>query len=223
MRIVLSNVKLMVNENVYLKDPESSALGKKILNESIQLVKEIGFEAFTFKKLGQRIESNESSIYRYFENKHKLLVYLTSWYWSWMEYRLVFETANLTNPKDRLNKTISLFTEETKDDESTEHINEALLQQIIISDFTKTLLTKEVDEENRNGFFVIYKRVIHRISGIIKEVNNSYPYPDSLASTIVEGALHQHFLKQHLTSLTNCSDEISPSDFYLDLINKVLN
>ncbi|MFL9836230.1 TetR/AcrR family transcriptional regulator [Flavobacterium sp. ST-75] len=223
MRIVLSNVKLMINENVYLKDPESSALGKKILNESIQLIKEIGFEAFTFKKLGQRIESNESSIYRYFENKHKLLVYLTSWYWSWMEYRLVFETANLTNPKDRLNKTVSLFTEETKDDESTEHINEALLQQIIISDFTKTLLTKEVDEENRNGFFVIYKRVIHRISGIIKEVNSSYPYPDSLASTIVEGALHQHFLKQHLTSLTNCSDEISPSDFYLDLINKVLN
>ncbi|MEE1898602.1 TetR/AcrR family transcriptional regulator [Flavobacterium rakeshii] len=223
MRIVLSNVKLMINENVYLKDPESSALGKKILNESILLIKEIGFEAFTFKKLGQRIESNESSIYRYFENKHKLLVYLTSWYWSWMEYRLVFETANLTNPKDRLNKTIALFTEETKDDESTEHINEALLQQIIISDFTKTLLTKEVDEENRNGFFVIYKRVIHRISGIIKEVNSSYPYPDSLASTIVEGALHQHFLKQHLTSITNCSDEISPSDFYLDLINKVLN
>lgn len=223
MRIVLSNVKLMINENVYLKDPESSALGKKILNESILLIKEIGFEAFTFKKLGQRIESNESSIYRYFENKHKLLVYLTSWYWSWMEYRLVFETANLTNPKDRLNKTIALFTEETKDDTSTEHINEALLQQIIISDFTKTLLTKEVDEENRNGFFVIYKRVIHRISGIIKEVNSSYPYPDSLASTIVEGALHQHFLKQHLTSITNCSDEISPSDFYLDLINKVLN
>ncbi|KGO80239.1 TetR family transcriptional regulator [Flavobacterium beibuense F44-8] len=223
MRIVLSNVKLMINENVYLKDPESSALGKKILNESILLIKEIGFEAFTFKKLGQRIESNESSIYRYFENKHKLLVYLTSWYWSWMEYRLVFETANLTDPKDRLNKTIALFTEETKDDESTEHINEALLQQIIISDFTKTLLTKEVDEENRNGFFVIYKRVIHRIAGIIKEVNSSYPYPDSLASTIVEGALHQHFLKQHLTSITNCSDEISPSDFYLDLINKVLN
>lgn len=223
MRIVLSNVKLMINENVYLKDPESSALGKKILNESILLIKEIGFEAFTFKKLGQRIESNESSIYRYFENKHKLLVYLTSWYWSWMEYRLVFETANLTSPKDRLNKTIVLFTEETKDDESTEHINEALLQQIIISDFTKTLLTKEVDEENRNGFFVIYKRVIHRISGIIKEVNSSYPYPDSLASTIVEGALHQHFLKQHLTSITNCSDEISPSDFYLNLINKVLN
>lgn len=223
MRIVLSNVKLMINENVYLKDPESSALGKKILNESILLIKEIGFEAFTFKKLGQRIESNESSIYRYFENKHKLLVYLTSWYWSWMEYRLVFETANLTSPKDRLNKTIALFTEETKDDASTEHINEALLQQIIISDFTKTLLTKEVDEENRNGFFVIYKRVIHRISGIIKEVSSSYPYPDSLASTIVEGALHQHFLKQHLTSITNCSDEISPSNFYLDLINKVLN
>lgn len=223
MRVVLSNVKLIINENVYVKDPESSALGKKILNESILLIDEMGFEAFTFKKLGQKIESNESSIYRYFENKHKLLIYLTSWYWSWMEYRLVFETANLESAHERLKKAILLFTEEIEDDLSTEHINESVLQRIIISDFTKTILTKEVDLENRNGFFLIYKRVIHRISQLIKEVNSNYPYPDSLASSIIEGALHQHFLKQHLKSITNCDDSITPADFYMDMINKVLN
>ncbi|QEE50749.1 TetR/AcrR family transcriptional regulator [Flavobacterium alkalisoli] len=223
MRVVLSNVKLIINENVYVKDPESSALGKKILNESILLIDEMGFEAFTFKKLGQKIESNESSIYRYFENKHKLLIYLTSWYWSWMEYRLVFETANLESANERLKKAILLFTEEIEDDLSTEHINESVLQRIIISDFTKTILTKEVDLENRNGFFLIYKRVIHRISQLIKEVNSNYPYPDSLASSIIEGALHQHFLKQHLKSITNCDDLITPADFYMDMINKVLN
>ena len=223
MRVVLSNVKLIINENVYVKDPESSALGKKILNESILLIDEMGFEAFTFKKLGQKIESNESSIYRYFENKHKLLIYLTSWYWSWMEYRLVFETANLENAHEKLKKAILLFTEEIEDDLSTEHINESVLQRIIISDFTKTILTKEVDLENRNGFFLIYKRVIHRISQLIKEVNSNYPYPDSLASSIIEGALHQHFLKQHLKSITNCDDLITPADFYMDMINKVLN
>ena len=223
MRVVLSNVKLIINENVYVKDPESSALGKKILNESILLIDEMGFEAFTFKKLGQKIESNESSIYRYFENKHKLLISLTSWYWSWMEYRLVFETANLENAHEKLKKAILLFTEEIEDDLSTEHINESVLQRIIISDFTKTILTKEVDLENRNGFFLIYKRVIHRISQLIKEVNSNYPYPDSLASSIIEGALHQHFLKQHLKSITNCDDLITPADFYMDMINKVLN
>ncbi|RYJ44893.1 putative transcriptional regulator, TetR family [Flavobacterium beibuense] len=214
---------MIINENVYVKDPESSALGKKILNESILLIDEMGFEAFTFKKLGQKIESNESSIYRYFENKHKLLIYLTSWYWSWMEYRLVFETANLESAHERLKKAILLFTEEIEDDLSTEHINESVLQRIIISDFTKTILTKEVDLENRNGFFLIYKRVIHRISQLIKEVNSNYPYPDSLASSIIEGALHQHFLKQHLKSITNCDDLITPADFYMDMINKVLN
>lgn len=223
MRVILSNVKLIINENIYLKDPESSALGKRILNESILLIDEIGFEAFTFKKLGQKIDSNESSIYRYFENKHKLLIYLTSWYWSWMEYRLVFETANFEDAGERLKKTILLFTEEIKDDLSTEHINESVLQRIIITDFTKTILTKEVDLENKEGFFLIYKRVIHRISQLIKEVNSNYPYPDSLASSIVEGALHQHFLKQHLKSITNCDDSVTPADFYMDLVNKVLN
>ena len=36
------------------------------------MINELGFEAFTFKKLGINIESPESSIYRYFENKHTL-------------------------------------------------------------------------------------------------------------------------------------------------------
>jgi AcrR family transcriptional regulator len=222
MRVILSNVKLRINENIYLKDPETTPLGRKILSQSVLLIDEVGFEAFTFKKLGQKIQSNESSIYRYFENKHKLLIYLTSWYWSWMEYRLVFETANLVNPHDRLKKTITLFTEEIKDDITTEHINESVLQRIIITDFTKTFLTKEVDEENKNGFFQIYKRVILRISGIIKEVNPDYPYPESLSSNIVEGSLHQHFLGQHIQTITNCNNSVSPADFYIDMVCKIL-
>ena len=80
---LLSTIKIQVNENLYNKDPETSELGKKIIENSIKLIHEIGVEAFTFKKLGKEIQSNESSIYRYFENKHKLLLYLTSWYWSW--------------------------------------------------------------------------------------------------------------------------------------------
>ena len=85
MQDLLANIKIQVNPKTYVKDPETSDLGKKIIQNSILLIDEIGFEEFTFKKLGEKIGSNESSIYRYFENKHKLLVYLSSWYWSWME------------------------------------------------------------------------------------------------------------------------------------------
>jgi len=219
---ILSNIKIQVNEKIFVKDPESSALGKKIIEESIILIDEIGFEDFTFKKLGERIGSNESSIYRYFESKHKLLVYLCSWYWGWMEYRLVFSTSNINDSMEKLKRAITIVTEKIEDDSTTLHINEGILNRIIIVQFTKTLLTKEVDEENKEGFFLVYKRVINRIIDIIKEVNPDYVFAKSLASSIVEGSLHQHFLKEHLKTITNCNDSSTATDFYLDLVQKTL-
>ena len=222
MNTILSNLKIQVNEKIYVKDPETSALGKKIIEQSILLIDEIGFDNFTFKKLGEKIGSNESSLYRYFENKHKLLVYLSSWYWSWMEYKMVFATTNVTDPKEKLRKAITIVTEKVADDTSTEHINEAILNKIIIAEFTETLHTKEVDKENKEGFFLIYKRVINRIVGIVQEVNPTYPYAKSLVSTIVEGSLHQHFLTEHLTTITDCNSSTSITQFYLNLTENVL-
>ena len=100
MKTLLSNLKIDINDKIYLKDPESSDLGKRIIEHSINLIDDIGFDSFTFKKLGAIIGSNESSIYRYFESKHKLLLYLTSWYWGWLEYQLVFSTTNMSNPNE---------------------------------------------------------------------------------------------------------------------------
>ncbi|CAM3890540.1 TetR/AcrR family transcriptional regulator [Flavobacterium sinopsychrotolerans] len=222
MNIILSHLKIQVNEKIYVKDPETSPLGKKIVEQSILLIDEIGFDNFTFKKLGEKIGSNESSIYRYFENKHKLLVYLSSWYWSWMEYKLVFATTNILDPTEKLNKAITIVTEKVTNDTSTEHINEAILNKIIIAEFTKTVQTKEVDQENKEGFFLIYKRVINRIVGIVKEVNPEYPFAKSLVSTIVEGSLHQHFLTEHLKTITDCNESVSTTEFYLNLTTNVL-
>ena len=223
MHTILSNIKIQVHEKIYVKDPETSALGKKIIEHSILLIDEIGFENFTFKKLGEKISSNESSIYRYFESKHKLLLYLCSWYWSWMEYKLVFGTSNITNPLEKLKKAITIVTEKVEDDQATIHINEAILNNIIISEFTKTLLTKEVDEENKEGFFQIYNRLINRIATIVKEVNPEYAFAKSLVSSIVEGSLHQYFLKEHIESITDCNEWISPTDFYLNLAEAVVS
>lgn len=222
MQNILSNIIINVNEKLYVKNPETSDLGKKIIEKSIILIDEIGFENFTFKKLGEKIGSNESSIYRYFESKHKLMLYLSSWYWGWIEYRLVFETNNISNPTEKLKKAITIVTEKIEDDSNTIHINEAILNRIIISEFTKTILTKEVDNENKEGFFLVYKRVINRIIEMILEVNPEYMYAKSLASSIVEGALHQHFLMSHLKTITNCSETNSPTGFYINLITKIL-
>lgn len=222
MQNILSNIIISVNDKLYVKNPETSELGKKIIEKSILLIDEIGFENFTFKKLGERIESNESSIYRYFENKHKLMLYLSSWYWGWIEYKLVFETNNISNPLERLRKAIIIITEKIEDDSATLHINESILNKIIIQEFTKTIITKEIDEENKEGFFLVYKRVINRIIDMINEVNPNYAFAKSLASSVVEGALHQHFLKDHLKTITNCDKDNSPTDFYLNLIETIL-
>ena len=222
MQGLISNFKITINPKLYVKDPETSELGRKIIEQSILLIDEIGFELYTFKKLGERIHSNESSIYRYFENKHKLLVYLSSWYWTWIEYNLVFATQNVTNPVDKLERAITIVTQDIVDDTNTSHINEEILHRIIVSEFNKTFLTKEVDEENKEGFFLVYKSVINRVIAIMQEVNPDYKYAKSLASSIVEGALHQQFIKWHFKTITSFKANENVSEFYIDLVKKVL-
>lgn len=222
MNIVLSNLKIQVNDKIYVKDPETSVLGKKIIQESINLIDETGFEDFTFRKLGERIGSNESSIYRYFDSKHKLMLYLSSLYWGWIEYKLVFATTNISDTREKLRKAVTVVTEKIIDDTSTVLYNESILNKIVIVEFSKNLLTKGVDLENKEGFFLVYKRVINRLIDIINEVNPEYSFAKSLASAVVEGALHQHFLKDHLKTITNCSSNDSVTEFYIDLIEKTL-
>ena len=217
MERLLSNIKISVPEKIYVKDPESSELGKRMVKHSIILIDEIGFEGFTFKKLGDRIDSNESSIYRYFESKHMLLLYLTSWYWSWIEYQLVIETHNLTSA-EKLRNAIRIVTRSVQEDTSFSHIDEVILHRIIINENSKSFLTKEVDNENQEGYFVVYKRIIHRLRDMILEVNPEYPYPSSLASTIIEASLHQHFLKDHFVSITDCGNTVTPTDFLMNLV-----
>ena len=222
MERLLQSIKIAVNEKIYLKDPESSDLGRRIVENSILLIDEIGFEAFTFKKLGDKIGSNESSVYRYFENKHKLLVYLTSWYWGWLEYQLVFATNSIADPKEKLSKAIAIVSRHTVEDQNFTHINEVLLNKIVINESSKSFLTKEVDQENKEGYFIIYKRMVNRLEEMISGVNPNYSYPSSLASTVLDCTLHQHFLRDHFPTLTNCNDTTVPGDFVADLVFKVL-
>ena len=218
---LLSNLKIAVPEKIYLKDPESSALGKRIVEHSIILIDDIGFDSFTFKKLGTIIGSNESSIYRYFESKHKLLLYLSSWYWAWIEYQLVFETHSL-NSSNKLEKAIEIVTRAIKEDSKFSHINEIILNRIMVNENSKSFLTKEVDQENKDGYFVIYKRIVHRLRDMIIAIKPDYKFPSSLASTIIEGSLHQHFLKDHFTSITDCDDSLSPTNFMKNLVLNTL-
>ena len=222
MKNLLTVLKISVSDKIFIKDPETSELGKRIIERSIILINEIGFEGFTFKKLGIKIGSNESSIYRYFESKHKLLLYLSSWYWAWLEYQLVIETFSISNPFNKLEKAVAIATRIIEDDNNFSHINETLLYRIIVNESSKSFLTKEVDTENKEGYFEVYKRVIIRISEMILDVKKEYPYALSLASTIIEGGLHQHFLNEHFLSITNCKEGKTPTNFFIELVKNTL-
>jgi AcrR family transcriptional regulator len=223
MKDLLSVLKISVPDKIFIKDPETSELGKRIIEQGIILICEIGFENFTFKKLGVKIGSNESSIYRYFENKHKLLLYLSSWYWAWLEYQLVIETFSIANSREKLEKAITILTRTIEEDSSFSHINETLLYKIIVNESSKSFLTKEVDIENKEGYFEIYKRLITRLAQIIIGVKPDFKYGLSLASTIIEGGLHQHFLREHFPSITNCKNEETPTTFFIYLVRNTLN
>ncbi|WP_272022598.1 TetR/AcrR family transcriptional regulator [Olleya namhaensis] len=223
MHTLLSNLKININEKIYLKDPESSALGKRIVENSILLIDEIGFDAYTFKKLGAKIGSNESSIYRYFESKHKLLIYLASWYWTWLEYQLVFTTNSIDNTTAKIDKAINILTRTTTVDSNFSHINEVILKRIVINEYSKSYLTKEVDNENKEGYFLVYKRLVTRLHDMILAIDSNYPFAFSLASTVIDGALHQHFLKDHFTTISDLKASDAPTNYFKDLVFKTLN
>ena len=50
MNAVLSNFNISVQESIYNKNPESSELGKRIIQNSIELLDEIAIDSFMFKK-----------------------------------------------------------------------------------------------------------------------------------------------------------------------------
>ena len=217
------HIQITIDPALYTRNPETTELGRNIVSKSIEMIDELGFEKFTFKKLGVEINSNESSIYRYFDSKHTLLVYLTSWYWSWVEYRLVFSTTNVSNPEVKLESALALITKDATQDNEISYVNEMLLHRIIISESSKAYHTKDVDKENAKGYYKTYKRVVQRISDIVLEINQDYAFPHMLVSTVIEGAHHQRYFSKHLPALTNVEEgQNTIEKFYTDMVFKAI-
>ena len=196
-------IQMELNDKLYLRDPQQTKLGKRIIQYSIILIDEIGFEKFTFKKLATRIDSTEASVYRYFENKHKLLVYLVSWYWEWVKFQIDFNTMNISNPKEKLRRVLSVLVESSKVNPIIEHIDEQTLHRIVIAEGSKAYHTKDVDNENKDGFFLNYKSLTAKISAIIQEINPDFAYPKALASNLLEMANNHIYFAEHLPQLTD--------------------
>jgi AcrR family transcriptional regulator len=217
-----ATVNINLNHKSYLRNPEQTALGQKIVADSIRLIDQMGFEEFTFKKLATEIGSTEASVYRYFENKHKLLVYLVSWYWVWLDYQITFQTNNIDDPAKRLRIIIQILAEARLNNLQTTYIDEAALHRIVIADAAKAYLTKGVDEDNKENLFREYKTLCKKIAGILLELAPGYPYPHSLISTVIEATHHQTFFAQHLPSLTDIKSDADATWKIADFLEQLV-
>ncbi len=197
-------VRIKMNDKLFLRNPEESQLGKKIVSHGLLLINKLGFEDFTFKKLAKEINTTEAGIYRYFENKHRLLVYIITWYWSYLEYKVVFQTNNVKDPEIKLKSIIKLLSAEPlKTDLKSSFISENEAFKLVMWEGSKAYLTRKVNKDNKDRLFKPYKDLCLRISGIIKEYNPKCKYPNSISSTILEMSHSQKFFMQNLPALTD--------------------
>lgn len=196
-------IRFDLNEKLYLRDPQETALGRNILQQSINLIHEIGFEAFTFKKLAKIIASTEASIYRYFENKHTLLVYLVSWYWEWTHYLIDRNTLNILNPIEKLTIALQQIVDASIENATIDYINEEKLHHIVIDEGAKAYHTKSIDQENNSGYFLSYKLLAEKLTAIILEIKPNFLYPRALASNLLEMHNNQVYFANHLPRLTD--------------------
>lgn len=211
-------VQVQVTEQVYLKDPQSTELGKRILEQSVRLIDELGLERFTIGKLAAALGTAESSIYRYFDNKHRLLIYLVGWYWSWREYKLAFDTANISDPSKRLERGIRSLTEPVTDKGPFPFMDLRALFRIAVSESAKAYMTKEVDSEHKEGYFGSFKRLCDRVRELIVAVQPDHAFPALLASNVVDGSMVQRFFAEHLPSLTEKNARTRLPDHFVEMV-----
>ena len=134
-------IKITLNEGLYLKDPQDSVLGRNIIKHSILLLSDLGFEDFNFKKHSLEIWSTDSSIYRYFENKHLVLIYLVSWYWEWVAYLFRINTLNSNDPKRKPEIIINCFVSASFENPSIDYLDKSKLHSVIIAEGIKVYRT----------------------------------------------------------------------------------
>ena len=196
-------IKIMMNEHLFLRNPEDSVLGRKIVKHGLELINKLGFENFTFKKLAEYINTTEAGIYRYFENKHRLLVYLITWYWSCLEYKVIYSTNNIYDPKVKIKKIVAILTANDDLNLPMDYIDERLAANLAMIEGSKAYLTRQVDKDNQSRLFKPYKDLCNQIAAVIKELNPQYQFAHSLATTLVETSQSQKYFMTHLPALTD--------------------
>lgn len=130
-------------KRLYLKNPQDTLLGRQITTKALQLINTIGFEAFTFKKLALNIKTTEASVYRYFENKHHMLLYLVNQYWTHIYNVAQYHCQTEPKAKNRIQFILKLILNpELPEHKIHTSFDINALYQLVLWEGSKTYLTR---------------------------------------------------------------------------------
>jgi len=202
-------ISVSISDGIYLKNPLDTELGKRIIKAAIEQICDIGYEDFNFKRLAIKADTTEASVYRYFENKYKLLVYLTAWYWGFMHFMVQLDVRNLSDPMSQLKQAISTLVHSRSSILTPEYVDQARLHHVIVENASKVLHTKKVDQLNKEGYYANYKKMVGLIAQTIERIDPEFEFPVALASNLLDQSLNNEYYIEHLPSLT---DKLSESD-----------
>jgi len=185
---------LQVSEIFYLRNPHTTALGKKMIAQAIEMIDDVGYSQFTFKKLALSINSVEASIYRYFENKEHMLFYLVATYWTATNFRVKFYTQMLKSHEERLFTTIDVLTgiQEASVPGLVFDRYEAL-QRIARKNYFYALTilkNKENGEVLEKELFRLSKEIQDHLEASIKKLAPSFTHSALMADTIMNKGLY---------------------------------
>jgi AcrR family transcriptional regulator len=209
----LKHIQMRIDPALYLKDPESSVTGQALVHEAARMIATEGMDAFTLKKLSTAAGFTEATVYRYFGNKHQLLMYLLNLYWSWLLYHASLATANVGDPEMRIRKLASLLSEPISgpvDDLISGH-----LYAIALNESVKAHLSRNADADWRMGMFQGYSGILQTVASCIRELCPNYAFPMAWAATFVDAAMQQQFFCRYLPHLTEVGGSNATLDNFL--------
>lgn len=167
----------------------------------------IGLEAFTFKKLAERMGSTEMTVYHYFANKQRLLQYYYQVYWLWLATYCQQEGRALKDPMERLRGDIRAICGLWPEDARAAQFDPRELRELVINEGSKSFLHKNVDSDNRLNLFKPYKDLCGHLASELKACSPRMRNARSFATTLVEMAHSLEFAMHHLPALTELSEK----------------
>lgn len=218
----MDGVHLRPDPALSLRDPDATELGRSMLSGGLELMNEIGLEAFTFRKLAERIGSTEASLYKYFPNKHRLLQYYFQLYWLWLRRLCGREAERSRDPRDALRRSIEAICGVWPRALPELQLDPEALRRLVIDEGMKSYLHKNVDADNARRLFAPYKELSAFLAERLSACRRGVPMPRSFATTVIEMAHSLPFAMEHLPSLTELSSRKDLRELARHLLHRTI-